>query len=180
MAVALGFDSSILSPFARAHRLDMLERITFGHRCVVTRAVLDEIDRGCDLYPVLADVKILPWMQVVSVDSLNELVAFSHYVRVLGSGDRNIGEASILAWAETSSGIAVVDDNAAVQAAKARKVTVRRSLGLLCNALHRSVLTIDQVRTLIDDLTVFGGARLPCDGVGFERWAENNGMLPAR
>lgn len=32
MAVALGFDSSVLSPFARARRLDVLERITLG-RC---------------------------------------------------------------------------------------------------------------------------------------------------
>jgi len=74
----------------------------------------------------------------------------------------------------------VVDDNAAVNAAKARKVAVRRSLGLLCNALHRSVLTIDEVRSLIDDLTVIGGARLPCDGERFERWAEANGLLAVR
>lgn len=49
--MALGFDSSVLSPFARAERLDILEQMTRGDRCVVTRAVLDEIDQGCNIYP---------------------------------------------------------------------------------------------------------------------------------
>jgi hypothetical protein len=111
------------------------------------------------------------------VDSLNELAAFNYYIRVLGSDDRNIGEASILAWAETRSGIAVVDDNAAVTAARARGVTVRRSLGLLCHGLNRATLTMEDARALVDDLRVSGGARFPCDGAGFERWAESNGLL---
>jgi predicted nucleic acid-binding protein len=177
MAMALGFDSSILSAFARAERLDVLERIVSGHRCVVTRAVLDEIERGCSQYPALSDVAVLPWVATVSVDSLDELVAFAYYVRVLGAGDHDIGEASILAWAETRSGIAVVDDNAAVTAARARGVMVRRSLGLLCHGLNRGILTMDGARALVDDLRGAGGARLPCDGAGFERWAESNGLL---
>lgn len=180
MAVTLGVDSSVLSPFARAKHLDVLERITIGRRCVVTRAVLDEIDRGSELHPLLADVRAQSWLQPVSVDSLNELVAFNHYVRILGAGDRNIGEASLLAWAETSSGIAIIDDHAAVHAARSRKVAVRRSLGLLCDALHRNLVTSGEVCSLIDDLAVLGGARLPCDGAGFEQWAERNGLLAAR
>lgn len=158
----------------------MLERVTSGRRCVVTRAVLDEIERGRELYPALADVPTLPWIEIVPVDSLGALVAFNHYVRVLGFDDRNIGEASILAWAEISSNIAVVDDSAAVNAAKLRKVRVLRSLGLLCNALQRGVATVDEVRRVIDDLKTIGGARLPCDGAGFERWAEDHGLLTAR
>ncbi|HEX3765192.1 MAG TPA: hypothetical protein VHW23_41130 [Kofleriaceae bacterium] len=180
MAIVLGFDSSVLSAFARADHLDVLERIVDGHRCVVTRAVLDEIRRGCTLYPALSNVAALGWMETVSVDSLDELVAFSHYIRVLGSDDRNIGEASILAWAETSSGIAVVDDQTAVSAARERGVTVRRSLGLLCHGLNRGTLTMADARGLVDSLRVLGGARLPCDGAGFERWAEANGLLVTR
>lgn len=177
MAMALGFDSSVLSPFARARRLDVLERITSGHRRVVTRAVLDEIKRGCDQYPALSDIETRRWVETVSVDSLNELVVFAHYIRILGSEDRNIGEASILAWAEVSSGIAVVDDSTAVNAAKARGVTVRRSLGLLCHGLNLGALTMEDARALVDDLRIAGGARFPCDGAGFERWAETNGLL---
>jgi predicted nucleic acid-binding protein len=177
MSVALGFDSSVLSPFARAKRLDVLEQLTAGHRCVVTRAVLDELDRGSVAYPRLAEVRSRSWLEVVAANSLDELVAFSYYVRVLGSGDRNVGEASILAWAEVSSGVAVVDDNAAVSAARTRNVAVRRSLGLLCDGLHRKALTIEQARTLVDELVSAGGSRFPCDGAGFESWAESNGLL---
>jgi len=130
--------------------------------------------------PASADVPSLPWIEIVPVDSLGALVAFNHYVRVLGFDDRNIGEASILAWAEITSGVAVVDDSAAVNAAKLRKVKVLRSLGLLCNALQRGVATVDEIRRVIDDLKTIGGARLPCDGAGFERWAEDHGLLTAR
>lgn len=177
MAMALGFDSSVLSAFARARRLDVLERLTSGHRRVVTRAVLDELKRGCDQYPALSDVETLHWLEAVSVDSLSELVVFAHYIRVLGSDDHHIGEASILAWAENSSGIVVVDDNAAVNAARARGVTVRRSLGLLCHGLNRGTLTMEAARALVDGLRGEGEARFPCDGAGFERWAETNGLL---
>lgn len=74
----------------------------------------------------------------------------------------------------------MVDDQAAVAAAKAKQVAVRRSLGLVCDALHRSVMAIEQARDLIDDLALLGGARFPCDGAGFERWAESNGLIAAR
>lgn len=177
MAMAMGFDSSVLSAFARARRLDVLERVTSGHRRVVTRAVLDELKRGCDQYPALSDVETLPWLETVSVDSLSGLMVFAHYVRVLGSDDHHIGEASILAWAEISPGIAVVDDNAAVNAAKVRGVGGRRSLGLLCHGLNRGALTMEGARALVDDLRVSGGAWFPCDGAGFERWAESHGLL---
>lgn len=158
----------------------MLARITSAYHCVFTPAVLEEIDRGYQLYPFLSDVRKLDWLHTVVVDSPHELVVFNHYVRILGSSDRNIGGASLLAWAEVHAAVAVMDDNAAVQAAKARRVLVRRSLGLLCNAIHRDVLAIDVVRSLIDDLKALGGATLPCDGAGFEHWAEARGLLGVR
>jgi predicted nucleic acid-binding protein len=177
MSTALGFDSSVLSPFARATRIDALERLVHSHRCVVTRAVLDELDRGSIEFPVLASVRALPWLEVVSIDSLDELRALTDYARILGSGGRNIGEASILAWAELTSSIAVIDDNAAVIAGRRRDVKVRRTLGLLCDGLHRKLLTTEQACTLVDELVSAGGARFPCDGAGFVQWAERSGLL---
>lgn len=179
MTAALGFDSSVLSPFARAGRLDVLERLTDRRRCIVTPAVLDELDRGCVKYPRLADVRAVSWLQVVEANSLEELRAFGRYVRVLGAGRRDIGEASVLAWAEIAAGIAVIDDNAAVNAARTRNVQVRRSLGLLCHGLHRNILRIDQACALVDELVTMGGARFPCDGASFVAWAERNGFLAA-
>ncbi|MBK9036099.1 MAG: hypothetical protein IPL61_33465 [Myxococcales bacterium] len=177
MPPTLGFDSSVLSPFARARRLDALERLTDGHRRVVTRAVLGELDRGRADCPALAQVPALPWLEIVAVDTLDELVAFSDFVRALGSSDRNIGEASLLAWAQVASGVAIIDDNAAVSVARSREVTVRRSLGLVADGLNRKQLGGGEARVLVDELIAAGGARYPCDGGGFEAWAERNGLL---
>ncbi len=173
---ALGFDSSVLSAFARARRLEVLERLTNGHRRVVTKAVLDEMDRGIAMHRLLADIRGLTWLEIVGVDALTELIAFSDFVRILGSTGRNIGEASILAWAQISGGVAIVDDQAAVNAARAKNVVVRRSLALVGDGVHRKVITMDEARSLVDDLAASGGARLPCDGAGFEAWAEANGL----
>lgn len=156
MSAEVGFDSSVLSPFARAKRLDVLEQLTRGRRRVVTRAVLDEIERGRTLHPALGDVAALSWLEPVPVDSLDELVAFTAYLRILGSDARNVGESSILAWAEVRSGVVLVDDQAAVNAAKARHVMTRRSLALLCDGLRTKVMTIVQARSLVDELVAAG------------------------
>lgn len=177
MSVALGFDSSVLSPFARAKRFDTLEHLVQGHRCVVTRAVLDELEEGCSRHPELASALALPWLALVTTDSLQELRAISHYVRLLGEGERNIGEASILAWAELSSGVALVDDRAAVRAARGRNVQVRRTLGLVCDGVHRKLLATGEACALVDTLITEGHARFPCDGTNFLQWAERNGLL---
>lgn len=71
----------------------------------------------------------------------------------------------------------MVDDNAAVLAARARGVQVRRTLALLCDGLSRRLLPIEQACALVDELIGPGGARLPCDGSGFVQWAERNGLL---
>jgi predicted nucleic acid-binding protein len=179
MPPALGLDSSVLSAFARAERLDLLERLTGGRRRVVTEAVLAEIDRGCPDYPPLANVRSLPWLEVVRPHSPVELGIANEYIRILGSNHRNVGESSILAWAETTSNMVAMDDDDAVRAARKRKVVVLRTLTLLCNGLHKRILTVEQACTLVDELVTVGGARFPCDGASFVQWAERNGLLPA-
>jgi predicted nucleic acid-binding protein len=179
MPPALGLDSTVLSAFARADRLDVLERLTSGRRRVVTEAILGELDRGCADYPSLANVRSLPWLEVVHPRSPVELGIANEYIRVLGSNERNIGEASILAWAEVTSNMVVMDDDDAVRAARKRKVVVLRTLTLLCNGLHRRLLTVEHACTLVDELVTTGGARFPCDGASFVQWAERNGLLPA-
>jgi predicted nucleic acid-binding protein len=179
MSSALGFDSSVLSAFARAERLAVLERLTSGRRRVITDAVLAELDRGSAEYPLLAQIRALPWLEIVSPDSPHELGVFNEYIRVLGASERNIGESSILAWAEATSSMVVMDDDDAVRAARKRKVVVLRTLTLFCNGLHGKLLTIEQASTLVDELVTAGGARFPCDGASFVQWAERNGLLPA-
>jgi hypothetical protein len=151
----------------------VLELLTRGRRRVVTRAVLDEIARGQALHPVLGDVAALDWLAPVPVDSLDELLAFTAHLRILGSDGRNIGESSILAWAEVHGGIALVDDQAAVNAAKLRHVPTRRSLALLCDGIRTEVLTIAQARSLVDELVAVGAVavrRCRLRGLAASEW----------
>ncbi|MEZ4359259.1 MAG: hypothetical protein R3B48_03700 [Kofleriaceae bacterium] len=167
----------MLSAFARARRLTTLDELTAEWTLrAVTRAVLDELGRGKAKDPTLGQVHAESWLTVVPSDSLEDLRVFGEYSRVLGSSKKNIGEASILAWAEVQGGIVIIDDAAAVAAAKSRGVKVRRSLALLCDALERQRLRIPDASRLVDDL-IRGGARFPCDGVEFERWAKANGLI---
>ena len=101
---ALVFNTSPLGHFARAGRLAVLDRLTAAHRRVVPQAVLDELQAGEPVHPPLADVRNAGWLERVACDGLAELRAFAHYVRVLGAGECDIGEASVLAGAEVNSG----------------------------------------------------------------------------
>ena len=177
MVGGIGFDTSVLSAFARARRLATLDELTAERTLrAVTRAVLDELGRGKAKDPALGQVHAESWLTVVPSDSLEELRVFGEYSRVLGASSKNIGEASIVAWAEVHGGLVVIDDAAAVAAAKSRGVAVRRTLALLCDALERQCLRIPDASRLVDDL-IRGGARLPCDGVKFESWAKANGLI---
>jgi hypothetical protein len=98
----------------------VLERLTGSYRRVVPQAVLDELRVGETHHPPLADVRNAEWLEMVACDGLEELRVFAQYVRILGSGQRDIGEASVLAWAEVQGAIAVLDERAGTQAARAR------------------------------------------------------------
>jgi predicted nucleic acid-binding protein len=161
---ALVFNSSPLSHFARAGRLAVLDRLTAAHRRVVPQAVLDELRAGEPVHPPLA------------CDDLAELRAFAHYVRVLGAGERDIGEASVLAWAKVNRGIAVIDERAGTQAAHARGVAVHGTLWLIANGLNAGELLLPEAERLVDQLRSTD-ARLPCSGAEFFEWAKAQGLL---
>ncbi|HEY0191551.1 MAG TPA: hypothetical protein VGC42_10560 [Kofleriaceae bacterium] len=167
----------MLSPFARAGKLEVLERLTAGRARNVTRAVLEELDRGIHDHPRLADVRGCTWLEPISVDGLAELGVFAEYVRLLGSGGRHIGEAATLAWAEVHQAVALVDDDDAAQVGRSRRCEIRRTLALIAGGIRRAVIAEDEGADLVDDLTRLGGARFPCDGPTFIRWAEDKGLI---
>jgi predicted nucleic acid-binding protein len=177
MPKSLGIDSSVLSPFARAGKLELLEQLTAGRPRMVSRAVLEEIDRGVTDYPRLADVRGCTWLELFVVDGLAELGVFSEYVRLLGAGGRHTGEAATLAWAEVHQTVALIDDDDAVQIGRARKCEIRRTLALVADSVQRTVLSVDDASRLVDDLIRIGGARFPCDGQTFIAWAEDRGLI---
>lgn len=170
------FDTSPLSHFARAGRLETLERLTADHRRIVTRAVLEEIKNGVAKHETLAEVLELPWLEQVPVDSLDELRAFAIYAARLGSGARNVGEAATLAWAEVHGAVASVDEATARKLAQERDVPLRGTVGLVCHGVLAGIVTVDEGRVLLAELRL-AGAWLPWTDEDYDDWARQRGML---
>lgn len=179
MSESLVFDSSVLSGFARAQLLGPLRDLTEGFDRLTTQSVLDELKRGASLFPLLDDALSLDWLQVVRVDGLAELIVFTECADRLGSRrERNVGEASVLAWADVNQQIALIDDGTARQVGLDRGVAVHGSLWLMARGVSKGEITMDDATGMIDSLVAQGGAYLPCSGEQFASWAAANGLLP--
>jgi predicted nucleic acid-binding protein len=174
---ALGLDSSVLSPFARAGRLDLLAQLTAPYHCVTTEEVLEELKLGRREYPALGDALGLPWLHVTQAHSPAMIGLFQHYTRILGSRGRNRGESSLLAWAELTGHVVLLDDDAAVRAGRKRAVRVLRSLSLVATGLAAGALTPVTAQELVDELRQRGGARFPPECDHFVAWAERQGLF---
>ena len=172
----LVFDSAPLSCFARAGRLHVLERLTEGDERVTTNAVLDEMREGMHEHAELRNVLELSWLQVKAVDGLEELRLFAEYVRRLGAGRHDIGEASVLAWAEAHGAVAFTDDETAVQVGRERGVRVQRTLALVARGVRVEWLSETEAHALVDELRL-GGARFPFGPGQFIPWARQQGLL---
>lgn len=131
----LVFDSAPLSGFARAGSLLLLEQLTVGDERVTTPAVMDELSAGVSEHPQLHDIQGLAWLRVVPTDSLEVLRLFVIYANRLGSGVHDLGEATVLAYAEAHGAVAFSDDQAAVQLGRERGVRVQRTLSLVARGL---------------------------------------------
>jgi predicted nucleic acid-binding protein len=171
----LVFDASPLSHFARANHVHTLRQITGGHRCTVTQAVLDEISAGANKYPELGNAD-LTWLEVVPVDGLPAMQVFVEYARVLGSGTRDIGEATTLTFAELHGAIAIVDEAAGREAGRARGATVHGTLWLVAEAFRATLLSEADTVALVNQLRA-AEAWFPCDGEKFLTWARAEGLL---
>jgi predicted nucleic acid-binding protein len=171
------FDTGPLGWFAKAGRLDLLERLTSGWERTVPRAVLDELEAGVSKHPELERIQGLPWIERVAVDSLEELRAFAYYANRLGAGSRNIGEASVLAWAEVHGAAAFIDDQVAVQCGRDRGVEVHRTLATIASGVRDGLLSPGGAEEIVDQLRL-AGAWFPCNGAEFVSWARGAGILP--
>ncbi|PSL04748.1 putative nucleic acid-binding protein [Haloactinopolyspora alba] len=170
-------DTGPLSHFARSQWLGVLKAILGDVQVLVPDVVAAELTNGCTQHVHLKAVIEAEWIDVVALDSPEQLAAFAYYEqRLVGPGRRNIGECGVLALAETmADAVAVVDDRVAVQVATKRGVTIRRTLGLLCEAIRKDLLTVPLVSAIADDL-MKDKYRLPFGPGGFARWAEEQGL----
>jgi predicted nucleic acid-binding protein len=148
----LVFDASPLNHFTRAGELNTLRHLVADFRCVTTRAVHSELRNGVHRFPELRQALDAEWIEVVRCDDLQELLLYVKYMNRLGDVDRNIGEATVLAWAEAHDGTAYLDDRAACKAGRARGVTVHRTLQLIIAAYQAKRLTEVVAQTLVRNL----------------------------
>lgn len=170
-------DTGPLSQFARGQWLGVLKAVLKDVQVLIPDVVEAELRNGADQHGYLQAVLDADWIEVVPLDTPEQLAAFTYYERrLVGSDGRNVGECGVLALAEvTMDAVAVVDDRVAGLVAKGRSVKIRRTLGLLCEAIRQGLLTVPLVSALADDL-LENSYRLPFGPGGFARWADEEGL----
>ena len=178
-AAPLVFDTGPLSHFATAGWLGVLKAVVGKRRAIIPGAVIAELKAGAQTDPKLQPILDAGWIEhhVLTTDA--ERQAFSRYSNTLVTRDRNVGEAAVLALAETLPAVAVIDDAAGRKAARNNDVALRPTLALLCDAIREGLLTLPLVGALADDLLATH-YRLPFKPGGFERWATENDMFQDR
>ncbi len=172
----LVFDTGPLSHFARARWLDILKTVVGDRRAVIPPAVVTELSiGGHNDHRVLA-VLDAEWIEHRELYPGTELEAFADFASRLVEGERNVGEAEVLALAATIPAYAVPDDSAAFKIGKQAGVSCKRSLALLCEAIREGLLTLGLVGNVVDDL-IATEYRLPFGPGEFAEWAIANELI---
>lgn len=169
------FDTSPLSHFARENWLGALKAVVGDRTAVIPDVVVDELKRGLGRNSFLQAVLDAPWIERRDLQSAEEIERFAYYSSLLVAGERNRGEAAVLALAATTGGTAVVDDLAGRKAAKRDGVPLTGTVGLLMQAIQSGLLTVALASAIADDLLA-GQYRLPFGPGGFAEFAEHNGL----
>lgn len=172
----LVFDTGPLSHFAQQSWLGVLQAVVGPRRALVPDMVVDELRVGAVRDYRIQMVLDTGWIERRVLDSTEEISAFAGFAELLVRGERNRGEAAVLALAATCGGVAVLDDGPARQAARTHGVAVRGTLGLICEAIRSGLLTVRMASALADDLLA-SSYRLPLGPGGFEKWATDNNLI---
>jgi len=145
---------------------------------VAPAEVIKELIAGVGLHPALAGAVNLPWVNIVELVEVVEVVAFARYKAELGGGvERNNGEAAVLAWASVHGGTALIDERAGTRAARRDQIEVHGTMWLITSALRDGRLTRLAATRMVDQLAATDMA-LPTDGAGLMDWAYEEGLLP--
>lgn len=172
----LVFDTGPLCHFATAGWLGALKAVVGTRRAIIPETVVAELQQGAQADPLQQQVLDADWLEHHALTAPAEVQAYARYRSLLSSGNRNLGEAAVLAVAETFPGTAVIDDAAGRKAAQTNNVALRPTLALLCDAIREELLTLPLVSELADDLLA-SKYRLPFKPGGFETWAKENNMF---
>lgn len=175
----LVFDTTALSHFAHAGRMNELQAAVAGDEPVLLAEVAAELVRGIPDHPLLGTAAAGAWLKQVELEELPELVAFARFKGELGGGpDRNNGEAAVLAWVSVNGGIAIIDEVVARAIGGREGLQVHGSLWLLIRSFKDGVFDRAMVEGIVDDL-IATGMRLPvATGPTLFAWAYEAGILP--
>jgi predicted nucleic acid-binding protein len=172
----LVFDTGPLSHFALADWLGVLKAVVGDRKALIPDVVAAELRAGSATDSRIGAVVDANWLEVRALHSDDELSHFAYFSSLLVKGDRNLGEAGVLALAKSMSATVVVDDRAARKAARDNGVELKPTLALLCEAIRLNLLTVKLVAALADDLLATE-YRLPFTPGGFEAWAAANELF---
>lgn len=172
----LVFDTSPLAHFARQNWLGVLKAVVGPRLALVPDVVVDELQQMSARDSRVKAALEADWIERRELQTSEEIVAFAKFAALLVKGERNKGEAGVLALASVVGGIAVVDDGAGRRAARENGILLKPTLSLLCDAIRQDLLTVKLVSVLADDLLV-SQYRLPFPVGGFETWANENGLF---
>ena len=172
----LVFDTGPLSHFARADILGVLKSVVGPRHAVMPEAVVTELSQGVHLDYRIQAVLDADWMEHRAIETATEVDAFARFADLLVSGDDNIGDAAVLALAETMPARAVIDDWVACEIARKGRIAFCRSLNLLCEAVHSELLTLDFVSEIADEL-IRTNYRLPFGPGEFKAWTARQNLF---
>lgn len=97
-------------PFARQGWLGILRLVVGERRAVVPDTVVAELQAGVAGRPYLQLVLDVPWIEKCDLTSDDEIREFAFFASLLVAGDRNRGEAGVLAYAKADNALAIIDD----------------------------------------------------------------------
>ncbi|KXK58347.1 hypothetical protein AWW66_30295 [Micromonospora rosaria] len=169
-------DTMVLSHFTLADRLDVLQDLLLDADCWTTQMVREELRVGSQTHRELVAACEADWLTTAELDTLDEVRCFTKWAARLGSGDRDLGEASVLAAAELRAGVAITDDRNATQVARTHGARVHGTIWLLAGACRDGKQTPTAAGNLIEALRATG-ARLPCSGAEFPNYARKHNLL---
>lgn len=170
-------DAGPLSHFARAGWLGVLRLLAPANTILIPDTVERELRNGAAAHAWLSQVLDSSWIIVSPLASADELLAYGRYAqRLVGDDGRNTGECGVLALAEVHGHVAIIDDQAGAKAGSAAGIEVRRTLGLLCDAVQSGLLTLPMVSAVADSL-LETDYRLPFPPGGFAQWAVERGRI---
>lgn len=173
----LVFDAGPLSHFAQQGWLGILRMVVGDRRAIIPDTVVDELQAGVQGRAHLQLVLDATWLEHSVLLREDELDEFTKFASLLVAKGRNIGESGVLAYAKANDAIAVVDDGPARKIARANNVPYQGTLGLLCEALHENLVSVDLISTVADHL-LESEYRLPFTTGGFRKWAHDQGLIP--